>query len=106
MLEKYMRMLEFTKNDGFDEEAVAEVQAKIDKLQKEMTKEPPPGHVLESTIQFLERAKKRQCKAHEALEKAQEEVIRCMEAVQQYEDEVKEAEIRLEQVKSELAGNG
>jgi hypothetical protein len=29
-----------------------------------------------------------------------------MDAVQQYEDEVKETEIRLEQVKSELAGNG
>ena len=62
-------MLEFTKKEGFGEEAVAEVQAKIDKLQKEINKEPPPGHVLESTIQFLERAKKRQCKAQEALER-------------------------------------
>ena len=105
MLEKYMRMLEFTKNEGFDEEAVAEVQAKIDKIQKEMNKEPPPGHVLESTIQFLERAKKRQAKANEALTKAQEEVVKCQEAVQQYEDEVAEAETRLEQVKAELAGN-
>ena len=83
LLEKYMNLLEYTKQKGFDEEAVAEVQAKIDKIQKEMTKEPPPGHVLESTTQFLERAKKRQNKAQEALEKAQEEVIKCMGAVQQ-----------------------
>ena len=70
-----------------------------------MSKEPPPSQVLETTIQFLERAKKRHCKAQEALEKAQEEVIKCMEAVQQYEEEVKVAETRLIQVKTELAGS-
>jgi uncharacterized protein YjbJ (UPF0337 family) len=100
-------MLEFTKKEGFDDEAVAEIQARIDKLQKEMNKEPPPGHVLESTIQLLERATKRHSKAQEALGKAPEEVVKRMEAVQQYEDKVNEAETRLEQVKAEHArGNG
>ena len=36
-----------------EDEAVAEIQAKIDKLNKQVEKEPPPGHLLESTRLFL-----------------------------------------------------
>jgi hypothetical protein len=53
-------MLEFTEEEVFDDDAVAVVHAHADKLQKEMGNEPPPGHVLLSTTQFLERARKQQ----------------------------------------------
>ena len=62
---------------------MAEIQAKIDKLNKQVEKEPPPGHLLESTRLFLERAKKR-------LVNAAEEVADLLEG-------------RLEQVLTDLA---
>ena len=74
LIAKYQRLQENAREIGLGEEAVTEIQAKIDKLNKQVEKEPPPGHLLESTRLFLERARKR-------LSTAEEEVAELLEKV-------------------------
>ena len=72
----YLKLQENAREVGLNEEAVADIQAKIDKLNKQVEKEPPPGHLMESTRLFLERASK-------WLAKAEEELVEMLEAVAQ-----------------------
>ena len=74
-------MLEFTKQEEVGDEAIAEAHANIDQLQKDSGEAPPQGHVLESTMQVLEGARMRHCKAPKARVMVRAEVITCMDAI-------------------------
>ena len=78
------------------------LQKKLDKANKDAEKEPPPGHLLESTQKFLERADKRVTLAEEALTKAQDEVIRKMEDMEKLKAESEEAAERLAELKASI----
>ena len=103
LIAKYLKLQANAREIGLDEDAVADIQLKIDKLNKQVEKEPPPGHLLESTRLFLERAKKRLAKAEEELTELQEAMATKQELIGELQSQVQEAEGRLEQVKADLA---
>ena len=71
LIAKDAQLQENAREIGLDEDAVADIQQKIDKLNKQVEKEPPPGRFLESTRLFLERAKKRLANAEEEIAEMQ-----------------------------------
>ena len=64
---KLRKLLETAEEIEMDEEEIDRLQKKLDKAIKDAEKEPPPGHLLESTLKFFERADKRVTQAEEAL---------------------------------------
>jgi chromosome segregation ATPase len=103
LIAKYPKLQANARGIGLDEDAVADIQLKIDKLNKQVEKEPPPGHLLESTRLFLERAKKRLAKAEEEIAELMETLATKQQQMGELQNQAQEAEGRLEQVKADLA---
>ena len=91
LIAKYLKLQANARETGLDEDAVVDIQLKIDKLNKQVEKEPPPGHLLESTRLFLERAKKRLAKAEEELTELQEAMATKQELLGELQSQVQEA---------------
>jgi len=106
LIAKYLKLQASARGIGLDEDAVADIQLKIDKLNTQVEKELPPGHLLESTRLFLERAKKRLTKVDEEPTELQDAMAAKQELISELQNQVQEAEGRLEQVKADLAKDG
>ena len=92
MILKYQKLMENAHEIGLDEEALAGIQSDISKLQKEVEKEPPPGHQLESANLDLERARKRKLRAEEEVEEARENFQTKQEPLEEMGSQVRDAE--------------
>jgi len=101
-VDKLRKLLETAQEIEMDEEEIDRLQKKLDKAIKDAEKEPPSGHLLESTQKFLERADKRVSQAEEALTKAQDEVVHRIEELEKLRAEREEAAERLAELKASI----
>ena len=88
---------------GNHDQALQGIQSKTDKLTKQVEKEPPPGHQLESTKLYLERARARLANAVGEVAEFMETLVTKQEAVAELQGQVKEADAGLAQVRADLA---